>query len=84
MIATVGAGKITIMENMNINVWVIDYDNTIDSHNLITSLRKNATITSNWDRPDLSREEFLQLANETLSTTRLAAYIIIPEGFSYN
>lgn len=84
MIATVGGGKLAITENLNVNVWVIDFDNTYDSHALITSLRKNATITSNWDRPDLTSEEFLQLANETLSTTRLAAYIIIPEGFSYN
>jgi ABC-2 type transport system permease protein len=84
MIVTVGTGKIAIVENLNTDIWVIDYDDSINSHNLITTLEKNATVTSNWDRLDLTIEEFLQLAIDTLPTTKVAAYIIIPAGFSYN
>lgn len=83
MIVTVGVGKIDTSQ-FEVEIWVIDYDDTPQSHDLIDSLSQNATIVSNWDRGDLTADEFLQLANETLPTTLIAAYIIIPDGFAYN
>ncbi|MBD3352971.1 MAG: ABC transporter permease subunit [Candidatus Lokiarchaeota archaeon] len=85
MIVTVGAGEVAATEYIDVDVWVIDFDNTYDSNRLIESLRKNVTVTSNWDVQDqYTAEEFLDKAKETLPTTLIAAYIIIPEGFGYN
>lgn len=83
MILTVGLGKIDTTQ-LDVTIWVIDYDDTPQSHDLIEALSANATVVSNYDRPDLTRDEFKQLANETLPTTLIGAYIIIPDGFGYN
>ncbi|MHA1340279.1 MAG: ABC transporter permease [Promethearchaeota archaeon] len=84
LLVIVGTGKIAIIEQLHVNVYVIDYDNTIESHTLIEKLNLNLTVTSNWDRPNQNADEFLAEAKELLPTTKLAAYIIIPQGFGYN
>jgi len=84
LILILGTGKIALIEQLKVTVYVVDYDNTVESHTLINMFAKNLTVVSNWDRPNLTIEEFLQEAKDLLPTTKIAAYIIIPAGFGYN
>jgi ABC-2 type transport system permease protein len=81
MFVTIGMGSVSLLADTQVNVNVLDYDNTTKSHELIASMRANLTITSNWDMPEMTMDEFLNYTKALLPTNKLAAYIIIQAGF---
>ncbi|MHA1821008.1 MAG: ABC transporter permease [Promethearchaeota archaeon] len=81
IITTIGTGKISLLQQQ-IPVWIIDYDDTVHSHQFIQTMKEgNLTITTNYDYKNMTREQFEDLAKKLLPTNKLAAYIVIHKGF---